>query len=66
MSDEECFQVLRKLTNPEIEGMTDIIARTIASLKSHKHSEIQPQKVSIIREMVSSEASSPSCMDDAN
>lgn len=66
MSDEECFQVLRKLINPEAEGMADVIARAIASLESHERSEIQPQRVSIIsREMVSLDTSSPSCMDDA-
>lgn len=65
MSDEECFQVLRKLTNPEAEGMADITARTIASLGSQERSDIQLQRVSIIREMVSLETSSPSCTDDA-
>lgn len=65
MSDKECFQVLGKLTSPEVEEMTAITARTITSLKSHEHGEIQPQRVSIITEMISSEASSPSSVDDA-
>ena len=65
MPNEESFLVIRKLSNPEAEGMIDLITRMVASLKLHEHSEIQPRMIAVIRQMLILEACSPSCMDDA-
>lgn len=42
MPNEEWFLVTRELTNQEAEGMTDLITRTVASLKLYEHGAIQP------------------------
>lgn len=42
MTNEEWFLVIRKLTNPGVEGMIDLITRVLASLKLCEGGEIQP------------------------
>lgn len=65
MPNKEWCLVTRKHTNPEVEGTIDLTARTVAFLKFHEHSGVQPPRISVIRQTLSLEVCSPPCRDDA-